>query len=169
MGRVVLNEPPLESTSSAAAHAEALATQMLAAFGAATDGAERVDYQTVRGSAEFAAAVDGARRLAGVCLDTLGGRDARLAFWVNVYNALVLHAIVVLGVRRSVARAWNFFGRAVYRIGGVAFSPDDIEHGVLRGNRRRMLPPLRPFGARDPRLALALSPPDPRVHFAINC
>ena len=40
---------------------------------------------------------------------------------------------------------------------------------MLRGNRRRALPPLRPFGARDPRRDLALSPLDPRIHFAINC
>jgi len=81
----------------------------------------------------------------------------------------VLHGIVALGVRRSVGRAWNFFGRAAYRIDGAVFSPDDVEHGILRGNRRRVIPPLRPFGTRDPRLVLAVEPLDPRVHFAINC
>jgi hypothetical protein len=54
-------------------------------------------------------------------------------------------------------------------VGGLVFSLDDIEHGVLRDNRRRPWPPLRPFGRRDPRRALAVSPPDPRVHFAITC
>ena len=169
MGRVVLNEPPLESASSAAAQAEALAACMLAAFGAATDEAGRVDYGKLRGSAELVAAIEAARGLATVRLDTLTARGTQLAFWINVYNALVLHGIVNLGVRRSVARAWNFFGRAAYRVGGSVFSPDDIEHGVLRGNRRRILPPLRPFSAGDPRRGLALSPLDPRIHFAINC
>ena len=173
MGRVVLNHPPLESPPAAAAlQAQTLATSMLGAFAAATDEAGRVDYARLRGSAEFAAAVEAARGLASVGidrLDAMSGHGERLAFWINVYNALVLHAIVSLGVRKSVARAWNFFGRAAYRVGGFVFSPDDLEHGVLRGNRRRVLPPLRAFGARDPRLGLALSPLDPRIHFAINC
>ena len=170
MGRVILNDPPRSSPElSAEAAADALAGRMLAAFGAATDSAGRVDYPRLRDSAEFAAAVDAARRLAGVRLDSLTERGARLAFWINVYNALVLHGIVGLGVRRLVARAWNFFGRTAYRIDGLVWSPDDVEHGVLRGNRRRVIPPLRPFGAGDRRRALALAPLDPRIHFAINC
>ena len=170
MGRKVLNDPPAPSVDVAAgAAAEALASAMLGAFGAATGGDGRVDYEGLRGSAEFAAATGAARRLAGARLDSLTERGERLAFWINVYNALVLHGIVGLGVRRSVARVWNFFGRTAYRIDGATFSPDDIEHGVLRGNRRRVMPPLRPFGARDPRRRLALDPLDPRIHFAINC
>jgi hypothetical protein len=170
MGRVVINDPALHSGDVMAdAAAEVLAGLMLGAFGAATDGAGRVDYAWLAGSAEFAAASEAARRIAGVRLDTLTERGARLAFWINVYNALVLHGIVRLRVRRSVARVWNFFGRVAYRIGGFVLSPDDIEHGVLRGNRRRVITPTRPFGGRDPRRGLALAPLDPRVHFAINC
>lgn len=169
MGRVVLNDPPLETGVTAGAQAETLAARLLEAFGAATGGRGRVDYARLRGSPEFAAAVEAARGLGHLALDTLTSDDARRAFWINVYNALVLHGIVALGVRRSVARAWNFFGRAAYRVGGFVLTPDDVEHGVLRGNRRRKIPPLRPFGSRDPRRALALATLDPRVHFAINC
>lgn len=170
MGRVVINDPPLRSDDvTAVAAAETLAGRMLAAFGAATDGDGRVDYRRLAGSSEFAEAAEGARRLAGARVDSLTKRGERLAFWVNVYNALVLHGIVSLGVRRSVALMWNFFGRAAYRIDGFVLTADDVEHGVLRGNRRRVIPPLRPFGRRDPRRGLALAPLDPRIHFAINC
>jgi hypothetical protein len=170
MGRVVLNDPPSISADSAADEtAQALAGRMLGAFGRATDAGGRVDYARLRESPDFAAAVETARRLHAVRPETLTGPASRLAFWINVYNALVLHAIVGLGVRRSVIRAWNFFGRAAYRVGRFVLSPDDIEHGILRGNRRRVLPPVRPFGVADPRRALALEPLDPRVHFAINC
>ncbi len=170
MGRVVLNDPALPPAGATAGEtAETLASRTLGAFGAATDGAGRVHYTRLAASGEFAAAVDAARRLASVPLVTLTARGPRLAFWINVYNALVLHAIVRLGVRRSVVRVWNFFGRASYRIDGLVFSSDDVEHGVLRGNRRRVIPPLRPFGAGDPRRAHALEPLDPRIHFAINC
>src|SRR5437764_13882733 len=102
-----------------------------------------------------------ARALASTLLDGLADRRDRLAFWITVYNALVLHGIVRLGVRASVRRVWNFFGRVSYRVGGHVVSLDDIEHGVLRDNRRPW-PPLRSFGAGDPRRALAVRPPDPR-------
>jgi hypothetical protein len=169
MGRAVLNDPSAPDAPPAGAQAETLATRMLAAFARVTDAAGRVDYRALGVSAEFAAAVEAARGLGRVRLDTLAAREERLAFWINVYNALVLHGIVGLGIRRSVARAWNFFGRAAYRVGGLVFSPDDVEHGILRGNRRRVLPPLPPFGRRDPRRAFAVALLDPRIHFAINC
>jgi hypothetical protein len=167
---VALNEPALDPEGATPSEAaETLAARTLDALGAATDAGGRVDYTRLAASRELADSIDAARRLGAVRLATLTGRGPRLAFWINAYNALVVHGIVRLGVRRSVARVWNFFGRACYRIDGRLFSADDVEHGVLRGNRRRVLPPLRPFGAADPRLAHAIEPPDPRIHFAINC
>jgi hypothetical protein len=170
VAQTILNEPAVSREDATAIEvAETLAARTLHALGAATDGTGRVDYARLAASSEFVTAAEAARRLGGVRLATLTGRGPRLAFWINVYNALVLHGIVRLGVRRSVVRVWNFFGRATFRIDGLVFSVDDIEHGVLRGNRRRVIPPLRPFGARDPRLAHAIEPLDPRIHFAINC
>ena len=134
----ILNDPPLPpGPENAAEVAQALAERMLAALGAATDGSGRVNYPRLAASGAFAEAIEAARRLGSISLATLEARASKLAFWINVYNALVLHGIVALGVRRSVARVWNFFGRARYRIDGLVFSVDAIEHGVLRGNRRR--------------------------------
>ena len=97
------------------------------------------------------------------------GRDARLAFWINAYNALVLDGLGALGIRGSVRELPDFFGRIGYRVGGLVVSADEIEHGVLRGNRPSPLASAAPFGPDDPRRAWALDPPDPRVHFAISC
>src|SRR4029079_18314415 len=55
------------------------------------------------------------------------------------------------------------------RVGGSVLSLDDIEHGVLRDNRRRPWPPWRAFAAGDPPRAPTVRPPDPRFHFAITC
>ena len=164
-----LNAPAADAPIEPGPAAERLQAVMLTALGAHRDSAGRVDYDRLGTSAEFATGVAAARALGGARLAALTDRGGRLAFWINVYNALVLHGIVRLGVRRSVRRAWNFFGRARYRIDGLVFSLDDIEHGLLRDNRRRKLPPLRPFGAADPRQKLAVTPPDPRYHFAISC
>ena len=169
MGRLVLNEPASPDVVEPGPAAERLQTLMLAALGRHTDDRGRVDYGRLAVSDAFAAAEASARALAGAPVASLTGRGERLAFWINVYNALVLHGIVRLGIRRSVRYRWNFFGRVSYRVGGHGLSLDDVEHGVLRDNRRRPWPPLRPFGAGDGRRALAVSPPDPRFHFAITC
>ncbi len=169
MRRRVLNEPSGRDAVEPGRAAERLQAGMLAALGEATNASGHVDYAGLAASARFAAAGEAARALGGVRLEALTGLHEQLAFWLNVYNALVLHGIVHLGVRRSVLLVWNFFGRACYRIGGHVFSLDDIEHGLLRDNARRALPPLRPFRAGDPRRPLAVTPPDPRYHCALTC
>jgi hypothetical protein len=169
MGRLVLNEPARVVDRDPGAIAEELQEAMLSALAAHTDEGGRVDHARLARSTAFAAAVEAARALAGARPEALTDRMARLAFWINVYNALARHGIVALGVRRSVLGVWNFFGRVSYRVGREVFSLDDIEHGLLRANRRRKLPPLRPFAAADPRRTLMVTPPDPRYHFAISC
>ena len=93
-----------------------------------------VDYARLRASPEAAAAIEGAGDLARVDPAVLGARPVRLAFWINVYNALVLHGVLAFGVRGSVHRTWNFFGRAAYRVGAGVFTLEEIEHGLLRNN-----------------------------------
>lgn len=142
---------------------------MLGAVGRHRGDGGRVDYAGLRASPLYGAIVAQARRLQPIDLGQLEPRGARLAFWINVYNALVLHGVIALGLRRSVWETWNFFGRVSYRVGGFTLSIDEIEHGILRGNRGRRLPPWRPFRRADPRRALPVDRFDPRIHFAINC
>src|SRR3990170_5281498 len=73
---------------------------------------------------------------------------AQIAFWLNVYNA---------GVLRDLAEfeAGDFFGRARLRIAGQAWSLDDIEHGLLRGNAPKYMNFSAPMKKTDARLALA--------------
>src|SRR5205823_13931545 len=116
MGRVVLNEVGRNAAVEPGPAAERLQTAMLAALGAHTDAGGRVDYERLRGSEAFAEAERVARALASTRLDGLADRRDRLAFWINVYNALVLHGIVRLRVRASVRRARNSLELASYRI-----------------------------------------------------
>ena len=151
------------------AAAENLQQAMLTVIGNFTRPEGSLDYHALRGSWEWAEAVARAGALQGVSLGELIGREARLAFWINVYNALVFHAIVALEIRRTVWEIRGFYGRVCYRIGGFVLSADDVEHGVLRDNARRGWLRRRAFGSRDPRLTLPLHPMDPRIHFAITC
>ena len=89
------------------------------------------------------------------------------AFWLNLYNALTLHALHTAGVRETVLERAGFFSRFAYRVSGLDLSLNDIEHGVLRGNRDALLS-RAPFGSDDPRAKLIL-PLDARIHFALNC
>jgi len=168
-GRIVLNEAGAAAGAPPSVVAEGLQRAVLGAIGAFTRADGRLDYGRLRASPEWAAAAGRAGALHSVNLDDLDGRPARLAFWINVYNALVFHGIVALGIRRSVQELRAFFARVSYRVGGFVVSADDVEHGVLRGNARHGFFRRRPFGARDPRLALAVHPVDPRIHFAITC
>ncbi|MCH8338763.1 MAG: DUF547 domain-containing protein, partial [Chloroflexi bacterium] len=56
-----------------------------------------------------------------------------------------------------------------YNVGGMRFSADDIEHGVLRGNRRHPYLPFTQFAKGDPREMMSIEDPDPRMHFALVC
>ncbi len=71
-----------------------------------------------------------------------------LAYWINAYNAFVLHAVIEEYPIRSVwkAKDGQFFERLRHVAGGRAVSLNDIEHRILRGRFR-----------------------EPRIHFAINC
>lgn len=95
--------------------------------------------------------------------------DERYAFWINVYNALVIDGVRALGVERSIREHQGFFRAVAYQVGDYRYTLDEIENGLLLGNRPlhpRMAPP---FEASDPRLDGGPSLPDPRVHFALNC
>ncbi len=107
--------------------------------------------------------------LPGFDLQTLTGREQKLAFWLNLYNALVIDGIIHYGVRNTVNEVSGFFSRAAYHIGGYRFSLDDIEHGILRANAGHPAIPGPQFGRHDPRLQFALERLDIRIHFALVC
>jgi hypothetical protein len=124
---------------------------------------------TQTGSPELERLTSLARSLDAFEPASLTGRAEQLAFWLNVYNALAIHAVLAYRPAGSVRDVPGFFRKAAYSIGGRRYSAEAIEHGILRGNR----PPLAglplPFAEGDPRAALALEPPDQRVHVALNC
>src|ERR1700682_4822691 len=59
---------------------------------------------------------------------------AQTAFWINIFNAVVLRDAPELEVAGSAREMQAFFERARLRLGGLAYSLDDIQHGLLRGN-----------------------------------
>jgi hypothetical protein len=50
----------------------------------------------------------------------------KIAFWVNVYNTLVIHGVIELGITDSVKEVPFFFERMTYVIGGREYALNDI-------------------------------------------
>lgn len=129
----------------------------------------RIDYAALRGSEAYRRYAEDTLLLRAFAPHRLESREEKLAFWVNLYNALVIHGVIELGIRDSVREEPHFFRAIGYRVGDLLFTPDDIEHGILRGNRRHPHGLFEPFSAADPRHPLIVEPPDPRIHFALFC
>jgi len=128
-----------------------------------------IHYRAIRGSEEFQKYRDLAKGLKSLDLRSLKDRGQRLAFWINIYNTAVIRGVIELGLQQSVKEFTGFFDRMTYEIGGFRFSLNEMEHGILRGNRRHPYRLLRPFRKRDPRSQFSISPFDRRIHFALVC
>ena len=128
-----------------------------------------VDYSGLRRSTEYSAFKALSRGLGRFDPALLSDDSERLAFWINLYNSLVVDAIISLKIESSVKEAPGFFTRVKYALGDLLYSPDDIEHGILRANSRPPMRALRRFGPFDRRRALSLKVVDPRVHFTLVC
>ena len=130
---------------------------------------QRVDYGLIRSSEYFHDFLRAVASLKKFDPATLPNEAAKIAFWTNVFNTLVIHGVIELGIQDSVKEVPFFFERVKYRIGQHQYTLSDIEHGILRANK---VPPYR-FGRRlksnDPRLAGSISHPDARIHFALVC
>ncbi len=129
----------------------------------------RLDYSGLAGSTLFAEYRLCTRRLQVFDPATLPSRETRLAFWINLYNALIIDAVISFEVKQSVQHIRGFFWRAAYNIGGRRYSAHDIEHGILRANAAYPAIPGSHFSPRDPRRLYSLTTLDARIHFALVC
>ncbi|KDO19759.1 NEK protein kinase [Saprolegnia parasitica CBS 223.65] len=92
----------------------------------------------------------------------------RQTFFINIYNTMVLHGAIELGVPHTSDQYKAFEKEIVYRLGGLTFSLADIRHGILRSNRK---PPSAFWGRQlenhDPRIAYCFRTRDPRSLLAL--
>ncbi|XP_073702390.1 uncharacterized protein [Garra rufa] len=133
-----------------------------------SEDGKTVDYKAMSRSLYFERYCDLAVQLQRVELLSLS-REEKLAFFINIYNALVIHGNLRLGFPKNIWQRYRFFNYVSYFIGGEVFTLQDIENGVLRGNRKGVAQLLKPFSRNDPRLQVALPDVEPLVHFALNC
>jgi hypothetical protein len=105
--------------------------------------------------------------------ETLETNEEKLAFWLNLYNAMIINAVIEYNIQESVTEgkrgATAFFQKAAYLVYQERVSADDIEHGILRANQGHYLMPGKQFSQDDPRYKWIIFPMESRIHFALHC
>ncbi|CAK8539494.1 unnamed protein product [Lathyrus sativus] len=57
--------------------------------------------------------------------------DGKIAFWINVHNALVMHAYLAYGIPQNSLRRLALFHKAAYNVGGHTISANTIEQAIF--------------------------------------
>ena len=113
-----------------------------------------VNYTAMNSSKEMQQYTKLVRRLRHLDLSALADFQ-RKAFFINVYNMLTIHGLcsgllAPSSATSTIARL-KFYATASYVIDGAVYSLNDIENGILRGNKPSAAPFTQPpFGAAPP-------------------
>lgn len=129
----------------------------------------KVDYARLKHDDAYDQLRALSRALVHVTPQDLEADEDRIAFFINLYNVLMIHGVIDLEIERSVMEVPSFFSTVAYRVGEHTLSPDDIEHGILRRNGAHPASRKRVFKAADPRDVWMPSYVDPRIHMALVC
>lgn len=129
----------------------------------------RVDYASLKQTEIYAKFREITIALTDYTPEDIGTSDEATAFWINLYNALIIDGIIHYGVQGSLLTRPGFFRQIAYQIGGMRFSADAIEHGVLRHNRPNPALPIPLFTTDDPRNHSYKTKFDARIHFTLVC
>lgn len=68
--------------------------------------------------------------------------EEKLAFWINVYNALMMHAYLAYGVPKSDFKFFSLMQKAAYTVGGRSFNAVVIEHLLLKAKAQWYKPQI---------------------------
>ncbi|XP_038995096.1 uncharacterized protein LOC120119355 [Hibiscus syriacus] len=90
----------------------------------------------------------------------------KLAFWINVYNACIMHAFLEHGLPSTQEKLLALMNKAALNVGGIVLNALAIEHFILRH------PCESEYGPMDEkemllRHAYGLGYPEPNVTFAL--
>ena len=109
------------------------------------------------------------------------GTTERTAFCLNLYNIMIQHAFIKLGIAKSSSQRSTIFKQVSCQLRDadgddgnrrIILSLDDIEHGILRANTKHpyaLRPQFHPTTQAVLISNLSLKKIDPRIHFALNC
>ena len=84
-------------------------------------------------------------------------REEKLAFFINLFNMMVIHVILVWGHPAGALERRKLLGDFKYVIGGCTYSLSAIQNGILRANQRPPYNLIKPFGLKDKRFKVRYS------------
>ncbi|XP_042021567.1 uncharacterized protein LOC121768999 isoform X1 [Salvia splendens] len=101
--------------------------------------------------------------------------EEKLAFWINVHNALVMHAFLAYGVPQNNVKRMFLLLKAAYNIGGQIVSADVIQSSILGCKLSRpgqwlrlLLSSKTKFKAGNERQAYGIERSEPLLYFALS-
>ncbi|KAL1811174.1 hypothetical protein ACET3Z_021239 [Daucus carota] len=95
----------------------------------------------------------------------------KLSFWINMYNACIMHGFLQYGVPSSPEKLLTLMNKATLNIGGNTINAQSIEHFILRNQTSSL---RKEIYQKDDKEAIArelygLDSSDPNVTFALCC
>lgn len=99
----------------------------------------------------------------------------KLAFWINLYNALIMHAYLAYGVPKSDMKLFALMQKAAYTVGGHSFSAACIEYVVLKMKppvhrpQTALLLALQKLKVSEEQKRSSIDTYEPLVTFALSC
>ncbi|KAG0447613.1 hypothetical protein HPP92_028240 [Vanilla planifolia] len=90
----------------------------------------------------------------------------RLAFWINIYNASIMHAFLQHGLPTCPGKLLELLNKAAFNVGGVVLNALAIEHFILRHSSDTK------YGMEDKKrpcfsMPMDLVTPEPNITFAL--
>jgi hypothetical protein len=113
---------------------------------------------------------DMAGELTIVDLKALVSDEEKLTFWINLFNFMMLHAVITAeGIPLVELSRQLFYRKTKYNVGGFEFSLEDIREGIVFGNRGKNLVLGKQFKKNDPRKQFIVQKPIVNSLFALSC
>ncbi|CAN8269435.1 unnamed protein product [Cochlearia groenlandica] len=132
-----------------------------------SDDHSHVNYTNISQSEEFRRYLNLSQDLHRLNLLELSTNDEKLTFFLNLYNAMVIHALVKIGRPEGIIARRSFFTDFQYVVGGYSFSLSSIRNDILRGGRKPLYSFITPFTQGNTRPEFGLQKLNPLVHFGL--
>ncbi|EAZ09597.1 hypothetical protein OsI_31878 [Oryza sativa Indica Group] len=101
--------------------------------------------------------------------------EEQLCFWINIHNALVMHAFLAYGLHDKRMKSTDMILKAAYNVGGQSVNAQIIQNSILgcQSHRpslwvRALFAPTKRSMAGTARHPYALQHPEPVAHFALS-
>ncbi|TVU08635.1 hypothetical protein EJB05_42046 [Eragrostis curvula] len=133
-------------------------------------GNEQLEYAS-GALKKFRCLVDQLSKVDPTCMNC----DQRLAFWINLYNALIMHAYLAYGVPENDFKLFSLMQQACYTVGGLSISAAEIEFVILKMKtpvhrpQLSLMLALHKFKTSEKHKKYSIGDTEPLVLFALSC